>query len=134
MALFQFETLTFNIISVARKDHLKNHSASSIKYALYPKAWRVLAKSITLNAIQPSFEKMRAINTVFVAFNHKRTACICPTTKLASFIFKERRLSQASLELSSSRGVFASLESKGKRREKREKQNPNENTRLYLQK
>ena len=43
----------------------------------------------------------------------------------ASFLFKEMRLSQASLELSSSRGVFGSLESKGKRREKREKQNPN---------
>ena len=48
-----------------------------------------------------------------------------PTTKLASFLFKERRLSQASLELSSSRGVFGSRESekkggeRGKRREKR---------------
>ena len=69
MVLFQFETLTFNIISVARKDHLKNHSASSIKYALYPKAWRVLAKSITFNAIQPYFEKIGVINTVPVAFN-----------------------------------------------------------------
>ena len=51
-----------------------------------------------------------------------RTTCNCPTTKLASFIFKEKRLSQASLELSSSRGVFGSLENKGKRREKREHQ------------
>ena len=76
---------------------------------------------------------MRAINTVPVAFNHKRTTCICPTTKLASFLFKEKRLSQASLELSSSRGVFGSQENKGKRREKREKQNPNYTTRLYLQ-
>ena len=51
-----------------------------------------------------------------------RTTCICPTTKLATFLFKEKRLSQASLELSSSRGVFGSLENKGKRREKREHQ------------
>ena len=51
-----------------------------------------------------------------------RTTCNCPTTKLASFLFKEERLSQASLELSSSRGVFGSLENKGKRREKREHQ------------
>ena len=51
-----------------------------------------------------------------------RTTCNCPTTKLASFLFKEKRLSQASLELSSSRGVFGSLENKGKRREKREHQ------------
>ena len=125
MAPFLFETLTLNIISEARKDHLKNHSTSSIKYALYPKAWRVLAKSITLTAIQPYFEKMRAINTVPLDFNHKRKTCICPTTKLASFLFKERRLSQASLELSSSRGVFGSQENKGKKREKREKLNPN---------
>ena len=41
-----------------------------------------------------------------------------PTTKLASFLFKERRLSQASLELSSSRGVFGV----GKGRERREKE------------
>ena len=51
-----------------------------------------------------------------------RTTCNCPTTKVASFLFKEKRLSQASLELSSSRGVFGSLENKGKRREKREHQ------------
>ena len=51
-----------------------------------------------------------------------RTTCNYPTTKLASFLFKEKRLSQASLELSSSRGVFGSLENKGKRREKREHQ------------
>ena len=69
MAPLQFETLTLNIISVARKDHLKNHSTSSNKYELYPKAWKVLAKLITFNAIQPYFEKMRAINTVPVAFN-----------------------------------------------------------------
>ena len=43
-----------------------------------------------------------------------------PTAKLASFLFKGRRLSQASLELSSSRGVFGSQESERKRREKRE--------------
>ena len=51
-----------------------------------------------------------------------RITCNCPTTKLASFLFKEKRLTQASLELSSSRGVFGSLENKGKRREKREHQ------------
>ena len=44
-----------------------------------------------------------------------------PTTKLASFLFKERRLSQASLELSSSRGVFGNRESERKKRERREK-------------
>ena len=51
-----------------------------------------------------------------------RTTCNCPITKLFSFLFKEKRLSQASLELSSLRGVFGSLENKGKRREKREHQ------------
>ena len=75
-----------------------------------------------------------AINIVPVAFNHKRTTCICPTTKLASFLFKEKTLSQASLELSSSRGVFGSQENKGKRREKREHQTLTKATRLYLQK
>ena len=44
-----------------------------------------------------------------------------PTTKLASFLFKERRLSQASLELSSSRGVLGSRESERKKRERRER-------------
>ena len=44
-----------------------------------------------------------------------------PTTKLASFLYKERRLSQASLELSSSRGVFGSRESERKKRERRER-------------
>ena len=44
-----------------------------------------------------------------------------PTAKLASFLFKGRRLSQASLELSSSRGVFGSRESERKKRERREK-------------
>ena len=62
-----------------------------------------------------------------------RTTCNCPTTKLASFLFKEKRLSQASLELSSSRGVFGSLENKGKMREKREHQTLTKATRLYLQ-
>ena len=62
-----------------------------------------------------------------------RTTCNCPTTKLASFLFKEKRLSQASLELSSSRGVFGSLENKGKRREKREHQTLTKATR-YLHK
>ena len=44
-----------------------------------------------------------------------------PTAKLASFLFKGRRLIQASLELSSSRGVFGSRESERERRERREK-------------
>ena len=44
-----------------------------------------------------------------------------PTAKLASFLFKGRRLSQASLELSSSRGVFGSRESERKKRERRER-------------
>ena len=48
-----------------------------------------------------------------------RTTCNCPKTKLATFLSKAIRLSQASLELSSSRGVFGSLESERKRREKR---------------
>ena len=62
-----------------------------------------------------------------------RTTCNCPTTKLASFLFKEKRLSQTSLELSSSRGLFGSLENKRKRREKRENQNLNKAAR-YLHK
>ena len=44
-----------------------------------------------------------------------------PTAKLASFLFKGRRLSQASLELSSTRGVFGSRESERKKRERRER-------------
>ena len=44
-----------------------------------------------------------------------------PTAKLASFLFKGRRLSQASLELSSSRGVFGNRESERKKRERRER-------------
>ena len=62
-----------------------------------------------------------------------RTTCKCPTTKLASFLFKEKKLSQASLELSSSRGVFGSLENKGKKREKKENQTLTKAMRLYLQ-
>ena len=59
------------------------------------------------------------------------------TTKLASFLFKERRLSQASLELSSSRGVFGKRESERKkreRRERREKIKAKLKQKLYLQK
>ena len=63
-----------------------------------------------------------------------RKTCNCPTTKLATFLFKDKRLSQASLELSSSRGVFGSLKNKGKRREKREKQTLTESCGRYLQK
>ena len=45
-----------------------------------------------------------------------------PTTKLVSFLFKERRLSQAYLELSSSRECLAAgKEEKRERRERREK-------------
>ena len=65
------------------------------------------------------------------SIQHMRTTCNCPTTKLATFLFKEKRLSQASLELSSSRGLFGSLENKGKRREKREKQNLNEAAEIF---
>ena len=43
-----------------------------------------------------------------------------PTTKLVTLLFKALRLSQASLELSSSRGVFGSQENERKKREKRE--------------
>ena len=42
-------------------------------------------------------------------------------TKLATLLFKALRLSQASLELSSSRGVFGSQENEKKKRKKREK-------------
>ena len=44
-----------------------------------------------------------------------------PTTKLPSFLFKGRRLSQASLELSSSRGMFGKRESERKKRQRRER-------------
>ena len=44
-------------------------------------------------------------------------------TKLATLLFKAFRLSQTSLELSSSRGVFGSQENERKRREKRAKYN-----------
>ena len=54
-----------------------------------------------------------------------KTICNCPTTKLATFLFKDKRLSQASLELSSSKGLFGSLENERKRREKRENQTLN---------
>ena len=47
-----------------------------------------------------------------------------PITKLATPLFKALRLSQASLELSSSRGVFDSQENERKKREKRENCKP----------
>ena len=47
-----------------------------------------------------------------------------PITKLATLIFKALRLSQASLELSSSSGVFGSQENERKKREKRENCKP----------
>ena len=46
-----------------------------------------------------------------------------PTTKLVILLFKALRLSQASIELSSSRGVFGSQENERKKREKRAKCN-----------
>ena len=46
-----------------------------------------------------------------------------PPTKLVTLLFKALRLSQASLELSSSRGVFGSQKNERKRREKRAKCN-----------
>ena len=46
-----------------------------------------------------------------------------PPTKLITLLFEALRLSQASLELSSSRGVFGSQENERKRREKRAKCN-----------
>ena len=46
-----------------------------------------------------------------------------PTTNLVTLLFKALRLSQASLELSSSRGVFGSQENERKKREKRAKCN-----------
>ena len=46
-----------------------------------------------------------------------------PTTKLVTLLFKALRLSKASLELSSSRGVFGSQENERKKTEKRAKCN-----------
>ena len=63
-----------------------------------------------------------------------RTTCNCPKTKLATFLFKAERLSQASLELSSSRGLFGSLENERNRREKREKKTLTESCGRYLHK
>ena len=51
-----------------------------------------------------------------------------PTAKLASFLFKGRRLSQASLELSSSRGCLAA----GKVKERREKEEREEKIKAKL--
>ena len=61
-----------------------------------------------------------------------RTTCNCPTTKLATFLFKDKRLSKASLELSSSRGLFGSLENERKRRDNRENQTLNESCGLLF--
>ena len=46
-----------------------------------------------------------------------------PKTKLVTLLFKALRLNKASLELSSSRGVFGSQENERKKREKRAKCN-----------
>ena len=48
-----------------------------------------------------------------------RTTCKPPLTNLATLLFKVLGLSQTSLELSSSRGVFGSRENERKKREKR---------------
>ena len=63
-----------------------------------------------------------------------RRTCNCPKTKLATFLYKAMRLSQASLELSSSKRVFGSLENERKRREKRENQTLTESCERYLHK
>ena len=52
-----------------------------------------------------------------------RTTYKQPLTNLATLLFKVLRLSQTSLELSSSKGVFGSLENERKKREKRENYN-----------
>ena len=57
-----------------------------------------------------------------------------PTAKLASFLLKGRRLSQASLQLSSTRGVFGNRESERKKREKRENKSKTKIKTIYLQK
>ena len=62
-----------------------------------------------------------------------------PTAKLASFIFKERRPSQAYLELSSSRECLAAekVKERKKERKKREKRENKSKTKIktiYLQK
>ena len=57
-----------------------------------------------------------------------------PTAKLASFLFKERRLSQASLELSSSRGCLAAGKVKERKRERRENKSKTKIKTIYLQK
>ena len=49
-----------------------------------------------------------------------RTTRKPPLTNLATLLFKVLRLSQTSLELSSSKGVFGSQENDIKKREKRE--------------
>ena len=60
-----------------------------------------------------------------------------PTAKLASFLFKGRRPSQAYLELSSSRECLAAgkvKEGKRERRERRENKSKTKIKTIYLQK
>ena len=61
-----------------------------------------------------------------------------PTTKLVSFLFKERRPSQAYLELSSSRECLAAgkvqEKKEKKKREKRENKSKTKTKTIYLQK
>ena len=120
MAPLLFETLTFNIISEARKDHLKNHSASSIKYALYPKAWRVLAKLMTFNVIQPYFEKIRAINTILVAFNTRGQHAYAPPPSSLPSSSKKGGLAKHLLSCHPQEGCLAAekIRERGERREK----------------
>ena len=49
-----------------------------------------------------------------------RTTCSSPLTNLETLLLKVLRLSQTSLELSSSKVVFGSQENERKKREKRE--------------
>ena len=73
-------------------------------------------------ALNPSLEKLGTINAIPGTFTARGKPAVAPYTKLATLLFKAMRLSQASLELSSSRRVFGSRENERKRREKRAKQ------------
>ena len=55
-----------------------------------------------------------------------------PTTKLVSFLFKERRPSQAYLELSSSRECLAAGKVKEEKRERRERRERREKIKAKL--
>ena len=76
---------------------------------------------------------MGTINTVPVTFKHEDNLQL-PQNQASYLPLQAIRLSQASLELSSSRRVFGSLENERKRREKREKQTLTESCGRYLHK